>query len=741
MSKKPNVRGLKKREYLIATGILLLLLFIYFLKPATLSGMWATGDLGSSDLLDLNWPLKTFLSSSLKNGHLPLWSPDLLCGMPLHAEGEGGFFHPLNLILFSILPPLAAYNWSTIFIYLIAGFGMWLYLRRLNLSFLSSLVPSIVFILSGFFICHLKHPAMILSAASLPYLFWIVESFIQRPKPSYLLLGGIFFGFQLLSGHPQITVYSAFGLLLYLIFQLPQRFIEIYREYKRKKKKGFLPILYLLLFLPGIWFIGILIGSIQLLPTMELLEHSGRRIGEAISELENFPYHPEELITFILPYHYGDPALPTYNSPHNGLFWENTAYCGIIPLILALLSLWRIGKNRHILFFFLLLILSILLAFGKYSPFLFLLKMPPFSSFRFPNRFLLLSIFSLCTLTGFSLQMLSNRGILGKVAIYPIFFLIVLDLWSFGHHHNPCLPAKEWLKIPESVSFLKEREREPFRILSVGTGVLRNAIYYKYGWLKDPLLYQKHHQLLPVNSNLEYNLSSPETYLILTLIRSGMYQLSLERYLRRYEGWSGGVTSEGIRILSLLNVKYLISSFNLKGDGLVLIKEIPVDWEYPSVKIYENTKVLARAFLVPSAKLVDPNVVIEEIASGRFNPTYQIGVEEPTPQGSISILDSSCKIIRYSPNYVNISAKMKAGGFLFVSDANYPGWEAYVDGVKTRIYYANTAFRAVYLIKGDHIVKFKYSPASFKKGALITILSLILILFLSFRKNLLTRNK
>jgi len=114
----------KKVEHLVALSILLLILFIYFFKTAILSGMWATGDLSSSDLLDLNWPLKTFLSSSFKDGRLPLWSPDLLCGMPIHAEGEGGFFHPLNLILFLLLPPFAAYNWSTILIYLIAGFGM-----------------------------------------------------------------------------------------------------------------------------------------------------------------------------------------------------------------------------------------------------------------------------------------------------------------------------------------------------------------------------------------------------------------------------------------------------------------------------------------------------------------------------------------------------------------------------------------------------------------------------------------
>jgi len=53
---------------------------------------------------------------------------------------------------------------------------------------------------------------MILSAASLPYLFWITESFIQKPRVSYLLLGGMFFGLQLLSGHPQITVYSALAI-------------------------------------------------------------------------------------------------------------------------------------------------------------------------------------------------------------------------------------------------------------------------------------------------------------------------------------------------------------------------------------------------------------------------------------------------------------------------------------------------------------------------------------------------
>ncbi len=49
------------------------------------------------------------------------------------------------------------------------------------------------------------------------------------------------------------------------------------------------------------------------------------------------------------------------------------------------------------------------------------------------------------------------------------------------------------------------------------------------------------------------------------------------------------------------------------------------------------------------------------------------------------------------------------------------GWTAYVDGVKTDIYQANTAFMAIELEAGEHTVEFKYMPTGMTCGLVLTV--------------------
>jgi hypothetical protein len=43
-------------------------------------------------------PIRTLVSRSLREGHLPLWNPYEATGKPLFAEGLHGVLHPLSLL-------------------------------------------------------------------------------------------------------------------------------------------------------------------------------------------------------------------------------------------------------------------------------------------------------------------------------------------------------------------------------------------------------------------------------------------------------------------------------------------------------------------------------------------------------------------------------------------------------------------------------------------------------------------
>ncbi|MGI9319892.1 MAG: YfhO family protein [Thiogranum sp.] len=86
--------------------------------------------------------------------------------------------------------------------------------------------------------------------------------------------------------------------------------------------------------------------------------------------------------------------------------------------------------------------------------------------------------------------------------------------------------------------------------------------------------------------------------------------------------------------------------------------------------------------------------------------------------------DASVQIKRYTPNEVELSVDVEKPALLVLTDAFFPGWEAYVDGNKVDIFRANSFFRAVEVGPDSQAVVFRYRPYSFYLGLTITLLSL-----------------
>jgi uncharacterized membrane protein YfhO len=74
---------------------------------------------------------------------------------------------------------------------------------------------------------------------------------------------------------------------------------------------------------------------------------------------------------------------------------------------------------------------------------------------------------------------------------------------------------------------------------------------------------------------------------------------------------------------------------------------------------------------------------------------------------------------------LDLQVKTSGNNFLILNDTYFPGWKAFVDGKKTKIYRANYNFRAVPLSAGTHRVEFIYDPMSFKLGAGVTLLGIL----------------
>jgi hypothetical protein len=69
-------------------------------------------------------------------------------------------------------------------------------------------------------------------------------------------------------------------------------------------------------------------------------------------------------------------------------------------------------------------------------------------------------------------------------------------------------------------------------------------------------------------------------------------------------------------------------------------------------------------------------------------------------------------------------------GYLLQREAWYPGWRARVDGVETPLLRADVLFRAIPLEPGKHDVEVFFDSASFNRGALASLMGVLIVVIL-----------
>jgi hypothetical protein len=101
----------------------------------------------------------------------------------------------------------------------------------------------------------------------------------------------------------------------------------------------------------------------------------------------------------------------------------------------------------------------------------------------------------------------------------------------------------------------------------------------------------------------------------------------------------------------------------------------------------------------------------------------------------------SIEIKKFTPEDLLFDIKtIRDNETLQFSDSFYPGWKATIDGKKTNIYMADGLVKAVVIPKkGEHLVRFYYDPDSFRNGAIISGVTVIILgvlfIFKVFKKN------
>ena len=308
---------------------------------------------------------------------------------------------------------------------------------------------------------------------------------------------------------------------------------------------------------------------------------------------------------------------------------------------------------------------------------------------------------------------LSRKARLG-VVIPVLLCVSILDIFSANKQVYRNMDIGEYSDAGPTVEFLKE-DQGLFRTFNSPATIRQNVFIPERDYFEGV---RSAKERMASNRNVSFGIYSAYGY-------GSLYNKRNEKLIEAVVDMD---SPDENNILTLLNVKYVISPKDFIAEGYSLAKK------GNKANIYKNENVLPRAFLADRIVVIkDETKILERLKSKDFNPAREVILDED-PVLALHIrhyaLRENVDIAQYSPGKVIINAQVSASKFLILSDTYYPGWKAYVDGRRAKIYRADYILRAVHLMPGKHTVEFIYDPFSFKLGAGISLLTALLLLII-----------
>lgn len=141
------------------------------------------------------------------------------------------------------------------------------------------------------------------------------------------------------------------------------------------------------------------------------------------------------------------------------------------------------------------------------------------------------------------------------------------------------------------------------------------------------------------------------------------------------------------------------------------------------VEVFENQRALPAAWLVPRTLAADGWGALSSVRTGRlpdgtpFDPRA-VALVEDAPGRVFAPPDpaATAEVVARAPQRLEIATRSGTEGFLVVSEIDYPGWTATVDGAPASILRTNGVLRGLAVPAGEHRVVFAFRPLSVRLG-------------------------
>lgn len=710
---------------LLAIALLVALWLLFFWRLFTP----VAADQSSLKLGDFSGQFVAFGSyqaSRMCAGEWPLWNPYNNAGLPFAADTQAAVFYPLRWI--TIAASCSA-GWTfhalelemTAHV-LFASLTMYALARRLTLhspvTVPAALLAGIVFAYGGFLSGYPPLQLAVLEAGVwLPLGILALTEATRNPRPAWrwLLVACMALGLSWLAGHPQTSYFLSLLMAVYLA----------YRAWAQRWRWT-----QALLALVVLASLSAALAAALLLPGLEYLPRTARPDLGYDAKANGFPFQDVLQMVF--------PGVLTVFSP---------LYAGFVALALAVVALWRRAPGAW--FWGVIAIIALVWSLGANSPVYPLLynTLPGLRFFRGQER--------AAFLVAGSLSILAAIGAAALPALVSTHAARGLRrvLWAVAALAGVTLAFvfAGWLGSPDD--YAQELPPVAFGALMV----LAAAILIPWliarprrAWSFALLPLLAAFELFTVNMDAAatYDPISPGDQIAMSaagnpalgpmLADGDVFRVDGTRGLTDNYGSLWGIQDvQGISPLFLANVRELLDGElpDARLWEIMAVRYVLTDWQelpvpseivadgddrYGAIHTHRLEDPRPFALLMPAYRVASgPDQARALLADPAINLRDTL-ILETSPGLADAPGGGTAEIIRFSPEAIQVQVSADAPALLSVALLDFPGWRADVDGVPAAILRAYSAFSAVVVPEGEHVVTFRFEPSSVTAGAAIS---------------------
>lgn len=666
-------------------------------------GFLAGGGLVGGDTYPYFFPQKQVLAESFARGELPLWHNRTSLGYPLLAESQAGVFYPTNQVLYRLLDIHSAYHVSILLHYAAAFVFAWRFCRSQQLSSSSALLAAMVFVY-GWFPVRVSLEWSIIGGVWFPLSLWMTERFLQKPNRQRLACLSLSLATHLLAGHFTLAFITQLTCLGFAFLSSPrQRFASesIGLRVASLPADSAMTVLSRWRAVAGVAAAIAIAGAlsaIQLVPTYELRQLSQRDGTHVVfnpSDGHMPPMYLTQLVASWWYWHTPEMAASRENLKHPFLLSagdtnpvEAHLYVGLIPLLLltSLLSnpVRRFIRKTNWKTWGILACAGVLYAFGWFVPIF--KHLPGFGFFIGPGRYTIITTLGFAIIAGLGLDgLLRRRSSAVRIVLTTLIAVITLpDLLKSAEYpvcdaqivEYPPLKglAESWL-----VKMLQaEDARAPVRLLSGGPNI----------------------------GNL-FGVSSVPQYLGLGPAEYFSKELAVETQPKSPD--SVFPTLEQLQRLNSLAVTHILTT-------------------EPVQNLSEECELLGSG----------PDSFLNRVWGRGTADCFLYRLKNAQGRVSTDPPDAFTRLrfLRRSSGDVEFEVEVRESSEVHLSELMFPGWQVTVDGAPVEATQSSGISRRIAVTAGEHVIRWRYRPQSFRVGAIISLLSIGVVAICCVRRRI-----